>query len=128
MAGTPSSCGGELYPNLSTPLSHLPKDIVIRFWAFQDFFVSNGHFDWKNLDTVIWIAALHHDKVIPALANQYSYCDGPSKTLPWYETGYERRWSRETSSPTANSCPTSFTATRTTPPLQCGSWSTKVRL
>jgi mannan endo-1,4-beta-mannosidase len=88
--GTPSSCGGELYPNLSAPLSHLPEGIVIRFWAFQDFFVSNGHFDWKDLDAVIWIAALHHDKVIPVLANQYSYCDGPSKTLPWYDDGYER--------------------------------------
>ena len=51
--GTPSSCGCKLYPNLSTLLSHLPKGIVIRFWAFQDFFVSNGHVDWRNLDTVI---------------------------------------------------------------------------
>lgn len=88
--GTPSSCGGELYPNLGAPLSRLPEGIVIRFWAFQDFFVSKGHFDWKNLDTVVWIAALHHDKVIPVLANQYAFCDGPAKDLGWYRDSYEK--------------------------------------
>ena len=28
--------------------------------------------------------------MIPVLANQCSYSDGPSKSLPWYEGGYER--------------------------------------
>ncbi len=87
--GTPSSCGGELYPNVGVPLSDMPSGIVIRFWAFQDFFVSNGSFDWDNFDQVLAIAADHGDKVIPVLANQYDYCDGPAKDLDWYQTGYQ---------------------------------------
>ena len=85
---TPSSCGGELYPNVGVPLSELPRGIVIRFWAFQNFFVSNGSFHWANLDRVLAIAAAHGDKVLPVLANQYDYCDGPEKTLQWYQSGY----------------------------------------
>ena len=37
----------------------------------------------------MWIAAAHNDKVVPALANQYDYCDGPAKTLAWYQSGYD---------------------------------------
>ena len=86
--GTPSSCGGELYPDVGVPLSDMPNGIVIRFWAFQNFFVSNGSFDWTNFDQVLAIAAAHDDKVIPVLANQYDNCDGPSKDLAWYQNGY----------------------------------------
>jgi len=86
--GTPASCGGELYPNASVPLSHMPNGVVIRFWAFQDFFVSNGSFNWTNFDQFLAIAAAHDDKVIPVLANQYSYCDGAAKDLTWYQSGY----------------------------------------
>jgi len=87
--GTPSSCGGELYPNVGVPLSDMPRGIVIRLWAFQNFFVSDGKFDWTNLDQVLTIAAAHGDKVIPVLANQYDYCDGPAKDLAWYQHGYD---------------------------------------
>lgn len=87
--GTPSSCGGELYPNVGVPLSDMSSGIVIRFWAFQDFFVSNGSFNWSNFDTVLQLAAQHHDRVIPVLANQYAYCDGPAKDLAWYQSGYK---------------------------------------
>ena len=67
----------------------MPADIVIRIWAFQNFFVSDGTFDWTNLDQVLTIAAAHGDKVIPVLANQYDYCDGPAKDLAWFQHGYK---------------------------------------
>jgi mannan endo-1,4-beta-mannosidase len=86
--GTPSSCGGELYPNVGVPLSDMPNGIVIRFWAFQNLFVSGKSFNWSQFDQVLKIAAAHGDKVIPVLANQYSYCDGTAKDLAWYESGY----------------------------------------
>lgn len=86
--GTPSSCGGELYPNVGVPLSHMPNGIVFRFWAFQNFFVSNGSFNWAALDQVLTIAADHNDRVIPVLANQGSYCD-TAKDLSWYQRGYK---------------------------------------
>jgi hypothetical protein len=87
--GTPSSCGGELYPNVSVPLSQLPRGTVFRFWAFQDFFASGGVLDWANFDSVLSIAASYGDRVIPVLANQYAYCDGPAKDLAWYQSGYK---------------------------------------
>jgi mannan endo-1,4-beta-mannosidase len=87
--GTPSSCGGALYPDVGVPLSDMPRGVVFRFWAFQNFFVSNGHFDWTNLDRVLAMAAAHGDKVIPVLANQYAYCDGQMKDLAWYKRGYQ---------------------------------------
>lgn len=87
--GTPESCGGELYPNVGVPLSQLPNGVVIRFWAFQDFFVSNGVFNWSNFDQVLAFAAAHDDKVIPVLANEHDYCDGPTKDLAWYQSGYK---------------------------------------
>ncbi len=87
--GTPSSCGGELYPDVGVPLSDMPNGIVIRFWAFQNFFVSDGSFNWTNFDQVLTIAAAHGDKVIPVLANQYNYCDGTAKDLAWYQSGYK---------------------------------------
>jgi hypothetical protein len=86
--GTPSSCGGELYPDVGVPLSQMPDGIVFRFWAFQNFFVSDKSFDWSNFDQVLEIAAAHHAKVIPVLANQYSYCDGATKDVAWYQRGY----------------------------------------
>ncbi len=86
--GTPSSCGGELYPDVSVPLSQLPRGTVVRMWAFQNFFVSDGAFNWTNLDQVLAIAASYGDKVIPVLANQYSYCD-TAKNLAWYQSGYQ---------------------------------------
>ncbi len=82
--GTPSSCGGALYPDVGVPLSRMPKGTVVRFWAFQNFFVSKRSFDWTNFDRVLRIAAAHGDKVIPVLANQLDYCDGAGKDLSWY--------------------------------------------
>ena len=87
--GTPSSCGGELYPNVGVPLSKMPRGVVIRFWAFQPFFVANGKFNWSNMDQVLAIAAQHGDRVIPVLANQWNFCDGPAKDLAWYQNGYD---------------------------------------
>jgi mannan endo-1,4-beta-mannosidase len=89
MAASGSSCGGPLDPNVGVPLSYMPNGIVFRFWAFQDFFVSNRSFDWTNLDQVLAIAAAHDDKVIPVLANGSDYCDDTAKDLAWYQSGYE---------------------------------------
>jgi hypothetical protein len=86
--GTPSSCGGELYPDVGAVLSQLPSGIVFRFWAFQNFFVQNGAFSWTNFDQVLSIANAYGDRVIPVLANQYQDCDGVSKDLQWYQSGY----------------------------------------
>ena len=88
MAASGGTCGGGLYPNVDAPLSNMPTGIVFRFWAFQSFFVSNGTFNWSPFDQVLAIAAAHGDRVIPVLANQHDYCDGPSKTLDWYQSGY----------------------------------------
>jgi len=87
--GTPSSCGGELYPDVSVPLSDMPDGITFRMWAFQNFFESNGTFNWTNFDQVLSIAAAHNDKIIPALANQYNYCEPNTKDISWYQTGYK---------------------------------------
>jgi hypothetical protein len=87
--GTPSSCGGELYPNVGVPLSQMPRGIVIRVFAFQNFFVSGAGFNWTNLDQVLSIAASYDDKVILVLADQWDYCDGPQKDLTWYQNGYD---------------------------------------
>jgi hypothetical protein len=87
--GTPESCGGSLYPDVTVPLSHLPRGAVLRFWAFQNFFVSDGSFDWSNFDDVVRAASSRGAKVIPVLANQYSYCDSTRKDLDWYEGGYK---------------------------------------
>jgi hypothetical protein len=86
--GTPSSCGGALYPDVGVPLSNMPRGIVFRFWAFQNFFVSDGHFDWSNMDGALAIAAAHGARVIPVLANQYDYCEGRGKDLAWYRGGF----------------------------------------
>lgn len=88
MAASGGRCGGLLYPNLNTPLSDIPHGSVIRFWAFQPFFVSGGSFDWATFDSVLSIAASYGDHVIPVLANQYAYCDSQTKTLAWYQSGY----------------------------------------
>jgi endo-1,4-beta-mannosidase len=66
----------------------MPNGIVFRFWAFQNFFESNGIFNWANFDQVLAIAAEHDDRVIPVLANQYDYCDN-AKDLAWYQGGYQ---------------------------------------
>jgi mannan endo-1,4-beta-mannosidase len=91
--GTPASCGGSLYPDVEVPLSRMPNGTAFRFWAFQNFFVSNGVFDWTNLDHVVSVAAAHGDKIIPVLANQLDYCDS-AKDLVWYESGYKSKIER----------------------------------
>ena len=88
MAASGGRCGGRLYPDVGVPLSNMPRGVVFRFWAFQSFFVSGGHFDWTAMDRVLAIAAAHGDKAIPVLANQHHYCDGPAKDLAWFQRGY----------------------------------------
>jgi mannan endo-1,4-beta-mannosidase len=66
-----------------------PSQNVFRFWAFQNFVVSNGTFDWAPFDNVLAAAAAHGDRVIMDLANEWDYCDGPAKDLSWYQSGYQ---------------------------------------
>lgn len=86
MAASNGTCGGNI--NLTQALSYLPADITFRFWAFQPFFVSNGQFNWTNFNNVLSAAAARGDHVIPALGNEWNYCDGPAKALAWYQGGY----------------------------------------
>ena len=88
--GTPSSCGGELYPDVGVPLSNMPSGIVFRFWAFQNFFVSDGHFDWTNMDRVLAIAAAHGDKVIPVAGQPIRLLRRPPRISPGTKAASER--------------------------------------
>lgn len=87
MAASHGTCGGST--SLQQAFTGLPRGSVIRFWAFQSFFVSKGKFDWTPFDRVLAIASAYGLRVIPVLANQHEYCDGSVKDLSWYQSGYE---------------------------------------
>ncbi|MCP9275284.1 alpha-amylase family protein [Mycolicibacterium arenosum] len=86
MAASAGSCGGTV--DLQRAFYSLPRGSVIRFWAFQGFFVDGNTFDWTEFDRVLAVAAAYGHRVIPVLANQHAYCDGPAKDLAWYTEGY----------------------------------------
>ncbi len=87
MAASGGKCGGPI--NLPQVLSLLPNGIVFRLWAFQDFYTSTGYFNTSQFDNALSAAAAHGDKIIPVLANQYNYCENQTKTLSWYQSGYQ---------------------------------------
>lgn len=62
---------------------------VFRFWAFQQFVVDNGSFNWAPFQNVLNAAAAHGERVIMDLTDEWSYCDGGAKGLSWYQTGYK---------------------------------------
>lgn len=90
MAASRGRCGGTI--NLSRVLNQIGKhQNVFRVWFFQSFAVSHGHFDWRPFDQLLAEAAQHGERVIVTLANQWNYCDGPEKTLGWWQSGYRNQ-------------------------------------
>ena len=88
MAASRGRCGGSV--NLPRVLKEIGRQQnVFRVWLFQSFAVSHGHFNWRPFNQLLADAALHGDRVIPVLADQYNYCDGPAKDLAWYQSGYQ---------------------------------------
>ncbi len=87
MAASNGRCGGTV--NLPQVLREIgPSQTVFRVWLFQSFAVSHGRFNWKPFDRLLLVAAQHGERVIVTLANQWNYCDGPEKTLSWWQSGY----------------------------------------
>jgi hypothetical protein len=64
---------------------------VLRVWFFQRFVTFNGHRDWTPFDRLIRFATENHIRLIPVLADQWSYCEPPFKTASWYRGGYVHR-------------------------------------
>jgi mannan endo-1,4-beta-mannosidase len=77
--------------DLSSDINEIgPGLTVIRTWFFQSWVTtSSGQRDWSAFDNVLAEAAAHGVKVIPTLANEWNYCDGPQKYLGWWQTGYQ---------------------------------------
>ncbi len=67
---------------------------VVRTWFYQSF-VMNG--DWTAFDRLVAAAAARNMKIIPALTDQWGYCEeqvgGQNNfhTLAWYQSGYRSR-------------------------------------
>lgn len=87
MAASHGTCGGTV--RLNSVLRQIGKgQNVFRIWLFQPFVVRDGKLDWSYFDDVLAAAARDHERVIVTLANEWAYCDGPLKTLGWWQTGY----------------------------------------
>lgn len=85
-----SNGGCVPYLNPDTALQEIgPGQNVFRFWAFQQFVVSNGQFNWAPFDQVLAAAAAHGERVIMDLTDEWDYCDGGVKTMAWYQSGYK---------------------------------------
>jgi len=85
-----SNGGCVPYLNPDTAMQEIgPGQNVFRFWAFQQFVVSNGQFDWAPFDQVLAAAAAHGERVIMDLTDEWNYCDGGVKTMSWYQSGYK---------------------------------------
>jgi hypothetical protein len=75
--------------NIWKALSQIgPGQRVFRVFLFQDWVISHGTFDWSRFNTVLKAAKAYNEKIIVVLANEDSYCDGPEKTLSWWQDGY----------------------------------------
>jgi mannan endo-1,4-beta-mannosidase len=87
MAASRGQCGGTV--RLNRVLDQIgSRQNVFRVWFFQSFAVSHGRFDWHTFNHVLITAKSHHERVIVTLANESDYCDGPLKTLAWWQQGY----------------------------------------
>lgn len=85
-----SNGGCVPYLNPNTALQQIGSgQNVFRFWAFQQFAVDNGAFNWAPFQNVLNAAAAHGERVIMDLTDEWSYCDGGAKALSWYQTGYK---------------------------------------
>jgi endo-1,4-beta-mannosidase len=75
--------------NVNSDLDALSGQEVFRAFFFQTWATTNGVRDWSRFDATIAAAAAHNMRVIPVLANEWNYCDGPMKYLPWWQSGYK---------------------------------------
>jgi mannan endo-1,4-beta-mannosidase len=64
---------------------------VLRVWFFQRFVTQGRHRDWRPFDRLVRFATRNHLRLIPVLADQWSYCEPPFKTASWYAWGYRHR-------------------------------------
>jgi mannan endo-1,4-beta-mannosidase len=74
--------------DLNADLNALPGQEVFRAYFFQNWATKNGVRDWTRMDATVATAAAHGEKIIAVLANEWNYCDGPTKYLPWWQSGY----------------------------------------
>lgn len=82
-----NTCDGTV--DVAAAVSALPRNGVLRVFAFQNFFVDRaGGFDWSPMDKAIALASEHGVRIIPVLANNGSHCDGFAKTREWYAGGH----------------------------------------
>lgn len=65
-----------------------PGTTIIRAWFFQRFVTVHGRRDWSVFDKTLNEARSHGVKVIAVLADEWSYCEGPTKGAKWYAHGY----------------------------------------
>jgi hypothetical protein len=89
-----ASCGpaGGTPPLLATSAAAWNGRVpVLRVWFFQRFVTRDGHRDWRPFDQLVRFAAQNHIRLIPVLADQWSYCEPPFKTASWYRWGYVHR-------------------------------------
>jgi hypothetical protein len=91
--GTNAGCGPMASTaQIDTFFSSLPRDSLVRFWAFQGSMATNVHtdqLDWQPLDDVFYAAAKYHVYLIPVISDQGGSCDGNHWNDPaWYSGGF----------------------------------------
>lgn len=100
--GVNDGCGADIHSSTDSFFASLPRDTIVRFFAFQAFgtasketAVSNT-LDWGPLDNVFSAAAKYGDKLIPVLGNEWAACDGVDdqpgvqKGDSFFSGGYEK--------------------------------------
>ncbi|MGH3265939.1 MAG: hypothetical protein ACRDNS_28555, partial [Trebonia sp.] len=76
--------------NLPGSLTAMGRGVkALRFWCFQSYLVSGGAPNWAPLDALLAACRAAGVRVIPTLANQWSYGDGVAKDLAWFQDGYK---------------------------------------
>jgi hypothetical protein len=73
----------------NSDLNALPGQEAFRAYFFQEWTTSGSTRDWSRMDATLAAATAHGEKVIAVLANEWNYCDGPQKYLPWWQSGYQ---------------------------------------
>ena len=81
---------GDCVPSTdpNADLNALPGQEAFRAYFFQNWATKNGGRDWTRMDATLAAAAAHGEKIVAVLANEWNYCDGPTKFLPWWQSGY----------------------------------------
>lgn len=83
---------GSFVSDIDSLFSTLPKNSMIRIWAWQGSMAINPKtkvLDWAGVDRVLAAAQKYHQKVIVSLGTQSGECDdGQWKGSSWYAGGY----------------------------------------